>query len=189
MITINLLPISLRRSEKRIGLPTNFPYKAYLLGVIALLIFLHIGLISLAIVKKVQIMAMRSTWNKMEPQSKETAAIRKEIKDIESKSAVIKSAVTRNASLTEMLSSLNVSVPRGLWLESFAYGDSGLVIQGSVVSLEQNEMTIIGKFLQDLKANKVFQSVFSKIELSSVQRRTIKAYDVVDFVFIGDFAK
>jgi hypothetical protein len=63
------------------------------------------------------------------------------------------------------------------------------VIQGSVVSLTQNEMTIIGKFLQDIKNNKMFSTHFSKIELNSVQRRTIKTYDVVDFVVVGDIKK
>jgi len=76
-------------------------------------------------------------------------------------------------------------VPKGLWLQRFSLSSEGLVIQGSVVSRTQNEMTIIGKFLQDLKVSKVFASTFSKIELSSVQRRTIKTFDVVDFVLLG----
>ncbi|MBI5873876.1 MAG: PilN domain-containing protein [Candidatus Omnitrophica bacterium] len=189
MITINLLPFSLRKTERRISLPTNFPYKIYLFGIVAVLLFLHFSLFSLAVIKKVQIMGLEGRWDKMEPQSKESAAIKKEIKDLEAQAGLLSGSFERKASLTEIMSGLNAAVPKGLWLESFSYGDEGLVIQGSVVSLEQNEMTIIGKFLQDLKGNKVFGSVFSKIELSSVQRRTVKTYDVVDFVFTGDLKK
>ncbi|HAJ57810.1 MAG TPA: hypothetical protein DCL35_08655 [Candidatus Omnitrophica bacterium] len=189
MITINLLPFSQRKTERRISLPTNFPYKIYLFAIVAILLFLHLSFFSLAVIKKIQTMGLQGAWSKMEPESKESAAIRKEIKESEARANTLKGVFARKASLTEILSGLNLSVPRGLWLESFSFGDEGLVIQGSVVSLEQNEMTLIGKFLQDLKNNKVFQSVFSKIELSSVQRRTVKTYDVVDFVFTGDFKK
>ena len=65
----------------------------------------------------------------------------------------------------------------------------GMMIQGSVVSLSQNEMTAIGKFLQELKSNKTFTALWPKIELGSVQRRTIKTYDVVDFVLTGEVKK
>ncbi len=189
MITINLLPVSQRRAERKMALPTNFPYKVYLLGAAVLLIFLHIFLGSLMLLKKIQLMSLRRTWTQMEPQSKETTAVRKEIKDMEERSRLISETLSRKASVTELLSSLNAAVPRGLWLESFTFAPEGLVIQGSVVSLEQNEMTLIGKFLQDLRGNKVFVSLFSKVELNSVQRRTIKTYDVVDFVLIGDLKK
>lgn len=189
MITINLLPVAMRRAERKLVIPTNFPYKVYLLGAAVILIFLHIFLGSLMLLKKVQLMGLRRTWAQMEPQSKETAAVRKEIKDMEAQSKLVSDALSRRASVTELLSSLNAAVPRGLWLESFTYSDEGLVVQGSVVSLEQNEMTLIGKFLQDLRGNKVFTSIFSKIELNSVQRRTIKTYDVVDFVLIGELKK
>jgi hypothetical protein len=50
-------------------------------------------------------------------------------------------------------------------------------------------MTIIGKFLQNLKANKTFEEAFSKIELGSVQRRSIKTYDVVDYILDGELKK
>ena len=190
MITINLLPATMRRAErKKMSLPANFPYKAYLVIIVAALVFLHLFFFSLMLIKKFQSMNLGRVWVKMEPQSKETAGVKKEIRDLEAENAQIKTALVRNASITELLSFLSSSVPNGLWLESFSYGDNGMVIQGSVVSLQQNEMTIIGKFLQDLKSNKVFSAIFSKIDLSSVQRRTIKTYDVVDFVLIGEFKK
>jgi Tfp pilus assembly protein PilN len=189
MIAINLLPHQLRKAQKKMALPTNFPYKVYLLGLAVFLIFLHILFLSLALVKNIHIMGLKGSWSRMEPQSRESAAIRKNIKDMESQAGLIKEALTRKASMTELLSSLSAAVPKGLWLESFTYSDEGLVIQGSVVSQQQNEMTIIGKFLQEIRGNKIFATFFSKVELNSVQRRTIKTYDVVDFILIGEFKK
>ncbi len=190
MIAINLLPLSLRKAErKKIALPANFPYKVYLVGIAAIFVCLHFLLFSLMVVKKIQTVHLRRIWAKLEPQSKQTSAVKKEIKDLEMEANAVKTVLTRKVSMTELLSALGIAVPKGLWLESFSYGDNGMVIQGSVVSLQQNEMTIIGKFLQDLKSNKVFSSIFSKIDLSSVQRRTIKTHDVVDFVLTGELKK
>ncbi|MFH0877207.1 MAG: PilN domain-containing protein [Candidatus Omnitrophota bacterium] len=183
LISINLLPKSQRKTEHKVVLP----YKTVFLGTVLFLLFVHVCLLLVAGYKQVQILGLQSRWSHMSSGSKDSVAMRKEIKDLEANTNSLNGLLYRRASVTELLSGLNAAVPKGLWLERFTYGDDGLLIQGSVVSLTQNEMTIIGKFLQDLKNNKLFISLFSKIELSSVSRRTIKTYDVVDFVFSGEF--
>lgn len=188
MITINLLPQDLRKIERRPVLSSNVPYKIYIAGFVLLLIIVHFCFLSLALIKQVQVVSLRRGWNMIAPQSKETIGLKAEIKDMEAKIVSMNDVLSRRASITELLSSLNAAVPKGLWLERFSFVNDGLMIQGSVVSLTQNEMTIIGKFLQDIKSNKVFSTLFSKIELNSVQRRTIKTFDVVDFVVIGEKA-
>ncbi len=186
MLTINLLPKNLKRTERKIKLPYN---KLYLMAAVAILLFLHLVLFSFAAVKKIQIISLNGSWAKIAPQSKDSVAIKAQIKDLETKVNSMKDMLSRKVSMTELLSGLNAAVPKGLWLERFSYSAEGLVVQGSVVSLTQNEMTSIGKFLQDIKANKIFSALFSKIELNSVQRRTIKTNDVVDFVVIGELKK
>lgn len=186
MITINLLPKNLKRVERK---KVVFPYKALLMAIVAGLVLVHLLLLSVAALKKIQIASLKSNWSKMAPETKDSASVHKEINSLENKVKTIKEVVSRKASLTELLSSLNAAVPKGLWLDRFTFADQGLVIQGSVVSLTQNEMTIIGKFLQDLRGAKTVSSVFPKIELSSVQRRTIRTFDVVDFVLTGEMKK
>ena len=185
MLNINLLPQNLRKSEHKVVLP----YKIYIFVIFIVLLFLHLCLFSIAVVKKFKILSLKGNWGKVEPQSKDSVAIKSEIKDLEAKVNSVKGALTHKVSMTELLSALGVSVPKGMWLERFTYSNDGLMIQGSVVSLTQNEMTIIGKFLQELKSNKTFSWIFSKIELNSVQRRTIRTYDVDDFVVIGEVKK
>ena len=185
MLIINLLPRDLKKTERKITLP----YKIYIFIVLVVLIFLHLCLFSVAAVKKVQILILRGSWGKVEPQSKDAVSIKAEIKDLEAKTDSMKDILSHKANMTELLSSLGLAVPKGLWLERFTYSKDGLMIQGSVVSLTQNEMSIIGKFLQDLKNNKTFAALFAKVELNSVQRRTIKTYDVVDFVVVGEIKK
>jgi len=186
MITINLLPKGFKKAEKK---KIVFPYKALLMSVVGILILLHALLVPVALLKKIQLVSLKSTWSRMTPQTKDSASTRKEIKNLEIKAKALKDMLARKVSLTELLSGLNAAVPKGLWLERFSFSDDGLVIQGSVVSLTQNEMTIIGKFLQDLRGSRTLASVFPKIELTSVQRRTIKTYDVVDFLLTGELKK
>lgn len=187
MIAINLLPKELRKSERKIILP----YKAYFAGAVLILMALHLFLFFALVSKRIQVAALKKTWNRVEPGSKDAASIRREMKEKEASVAAFTKTLTRQASLTEILSSLSAAVPKGMWLERFSFsgGEGRLVIQGSVVSLAQNEMTLIGKFLQDIRSGRAFSSLFAKIELNSVQRRTIKTYDVVDFVFLGEMKK
>lgn len=185
LITINLLPRSQRKTEHKVVLP----YKTVLLGFFVFLLFCHACLLVVAGYKQVQVLGLQGRWHRMSSESKDSTAMRKEIKDLEVNANTLNGLLSRRASVTELLTNLNAAVPKGLWLERFSFGDDGLLIQGSVVSLTQNEMTIIGKFLQELKNSKLFSSLFAKIELSSVSRRTIKTYDAVDFVFMGKFKK
>ncbi len=182
MITINLLPKEFKRVEHKIALPN----KVYIVKGVVVLLLLHIILFLSGVAKKVQVISLRNTWVQLEPDSKKYGAIKTEVKEMEAKVGSVKDFLSRKASFTELFSSLMAVLPNGIWLERFSFSDgSGLIIQGSVISLTQNEMSIISKFLQGLKSNKVFSSLFSRIELDSVQRRTIKTYDVVDFVLVG----
>jgi hypothetical protein len=182
MIIINLLPKNLRRTERKIVVP----YKAYVLLAVAIFFVLHIVFLSAAGIKKVHLASLRYNWGRLAPQSKEFLARRNEIRAAQSDITILKSKLERPFSLTEMLSVLATSVPPGLWLDRFSFSSRNLLIQGSVVSLRQNEMTIIGKFLEELRTHKTFTAAVEKIELNSVQRRTVKSYDVVDFVLVAE---
>ena len=185
MITINLLPKNLRKSERKI----NLPYKSYIILLALCLIFLHTCLFAFGAVKKIHWIILKEGSAQVTPQTREAAAARKEIKDLEANREAFKKILLRKVSMTELFSALNAAVPKGLWLERFTFSDDGLMIQGSVISLSQNEMTIIGKVLQDIKSNAIFAGLFPKIELKNVQRRTIKTYDVVDYVLVGESKK
>lgn len=183
MIEINLLPKNLRKVEKKV----NLPYKAYVVLLVIFLLLLHALLFSLCVFKKIQVVSFTHVWDELTPKSKDSSLMREKIKVFEVDVGSMKKILARRVVLTDLFSELNNAIPKGLWLERLSYSEEGLVLQGSVVSLSQNEMTIIGKFLQALKSSNVFSSIFSKIELSSVQRRMIKTYDVVDFVLVGEF--
>jgi Tfp pilus assembly protein PilN len=185
MITINLLPKSQRKAER--SSVAAFPYQIYLVTAVAIFLVLHLGLLSFAALKKVQLIGLEMRWKHMGAQAKGGGSLKSQIKSLETSVATLRSVMSRKVNFTEFFSGLSGVVPRGMWLERFSLTASGLVIQGSVVSQSQGEMTIIGKFLQDLKARPVIIDTFAKVDLISVQRRMIKTYDVVDFVIEGKF--
>jgi len=185
MIKINLLPKDLRKSDRKIILPN----KLHLFGVVVIFVLLHTLLFATALIKNVQLLSLRKTWSVLEPDSQKYSSTKKQVKGLEASLESAKIFFSRDASFAQLFSSLNSVIPRGLWLERFSLTDKSLLIQGSVVSLTQNEMSMISTFLQGLKDSEVYNSLSSKIELTSVQRRTIKSYDVVDFVLAGDLKK
>lgn len=185
MITINLLSKELRKTERKVVLP----YKNYIILLAGVFILLHGVLFSVAALKKIQIVIMKARISRVSPESKEAVQVKKEVVKLDAQAAVLKKILSHKVVFTEFLSNLTMAVPKGLWLDRFSFTPDGMVIQGSVISFDQNEMTIIGRFLQDLKDDKNNAAFFSKIELNSVQRRMIKTYDVVDFVLVGEFKK
>jgi Tfp pilus assembly protein PilN len=185
MININLLPKNFRKVERKVVLPTN----AVFLSIVALLVALHLLLAVVWAYKQAQLLYLKRAWAQLDTQYKNSSSFKKEIQDLLAKIRNVETVVTRQVSLTEILSGLNAAVPKWLWLDRFNFSEQRLVIQGSVISMTQNEMTIIGKFLQDLKSNITISNSFSKIELTSVQRRLIRNYDVVDFVLTGEIKK
>jgi len=182
MITINLLPKNLRRTERKIVVP----YKAYVLMTVVVVLLAHVLLLMAAGVEEAHVLGLRHNWGRLAPQSKEILARSNELKAAESDIASLKTLTGRSFSLTEMLSVLAGALPPGLWLDRLSLSPESIVIQGSVISKNKNEMTIIGQFLEAVRTHKTFAAAFEKIELNSVQRRTVKTYDVVDFVLVGN---
>jgi hypothetical protein len=63
-----------------------------------------------------------------------------------------------------------------------------LKIEGSTVAQGQ-ETAYVGKFIKELKDNKTLSGVFEGIELSDMNQRKIREYEVYDFVLMCKFKK
>ena len=51
------------------------------------------------------------------------------------------------------------------------------------------ETAYTGKFIKELKANSLFNGLFNDIELSQINQKRIKDFDVYDFVILCTFKK
>jgi hypothetical protein len=82
----------------------------------------------------------------------------------------------------QKLNQLSDLILPGTWLTHF-YTDAEhrLIIEGSVVSKNEEEMASVGKFIKNIKDDERFFKDFKDIKLESVQRRTKDEADIVDF--------
>ncbi len=69
-----------------------------------------------------------------------------------------------------------------------AASTKSLKLEGSVVAPGQ-ETAYIGRFIKSLKENSMMNSVFTDVELSGMNQKKIKEYDVYDFTLLCHYRK
>lgn len=72
--------------------------------------------------------------------------------------------------------------------EVAAANTKSLKIEGSVVA-PGHETAYIGRFIKSLKENAVINSIFTDVELSGMNQKRIKEYDVYDFTLLAHYKK
>jgi hypothetical protein len=123
--------------------------------------------------------------------------------------AQIRSIVERKFHWSRLLNAVSDSVTKGVWLQSFsvgwapapagasgrksalspaASGVRALRLEGSVVSPGQ-ETAFIGKFIKELKDNPTLADLLESVELTNINQRRIRDYDVYDFTLSCTFKK
>ena len=188
MITINLVPAGLRKKHKKntfFGLTKNIPQEI-LTGIFVafagFLIATH-GLVQFVIIGKfAQHSALGREWNNLSPKKKKVDDLLKELRTLQAKVKTIEKITTDKDILwAEIFNVIGNEVPRGVWLKKISLANQGLVIEGSAVSRNKNEMTGIHSFTASLKSNAYLASHLAEIELGLIQRRPTQAVEISDF--------
>ncbi len=214
MITINLLPQELRRKEAPKIVMPEIPIKKTL--IIAAIVFfgcqalftLAAGFVALRTTATTA--AMRSLLEK----NQDLQQIKSKSEKMQAQIKELKAVTSRNFSWAALLSALSNSVTKGVWLRSLLVEEQEvaapppqtpakpgpakapppparvrvLKLEGSVIASGQ-ETAYIGKFLQSLKQNEMLAGLFDSIELSSMNQRRVKEFDVFDFMILCKFKK
>ena len=187
MIEINLLPQELRMKPKKSDKgPFPARYLLYIAGLIlGILICLHVILLGSSIIRNLRLSALENKWKELEPQRRLTEQSRKdnEILSVDAKS--VQQLAKQRVNWSEKLNKLSFNLPSGVWFDEITLNQKDFILTGSAVSLQKEEMSLINKFMGNLKEDKNFFSGFSTLELSSVQRRSMGGYDIIDFVLSG----
>ncbi len=188
MIEINLLPDELRVAKKQ-----NKPAAApdlrrflYLIPVIMLLtVILHIYLAVLSIGKNNLLQALTKKWEAAVPQ-------RRELDDFNQKYALmfenieaIRSLGGKRVEWAQKLDALSRNLPAGIWFKGLLLKPGNFTIEGSVISLQKEEMNQVKAFIESLKEDEAFAQDFDNLELGSVERRALGNYDIIDFMLTG----
>jgi Tfp pilus assembly protein PilN len=189
MIEINLLPEELKSKVKKKKAITAIEPKYLLyiipLFILGLLLCSHIIFAAVTVFKNNQLRVLNNKWLSLEPQRKMLDEFNKEYAIISEDALAIRKFADEKIDWAEKLNKLSLSLPPGIWFNDLSVAGGGFTLQGSVVSLEKEEMNLLKKFIDNLKNAPAFSKDFNKIELVSVQRRTISGYELFDFVLAG----
>jgi len=188
MIEINLLPADLKSKaeSRKIYLHLEAKYFIYLVVfVLTLLICLHIYLATLVMNKYNQLTHLNNKWRSLEPQRKLLEDFNKENTSATQDTFALAQLNEERITWSEKLRKLNSSLPGGIWFTELSFSGRDFSLRGSVVSLQKEEIALIKKFIDNLKSDMLFYKNFNDLELSSVQRKVIGEYDVLDFTLIG----
>jgi Tfp pilus assembly protein PilN len=188
MIEINLLPedLKLALSRRKTSLGIEVRYFLYLIPLTAgLLICLHVYLTALIIAKNSQLAVLNRKWQELEPQRKNFDDFSKENTVFSQDAKALQQLMEQRINWSEKLNKLSLNLPSGVWFNEIAISQKGFILQGSVVSLQKEEMMLIKQLIDNLKNDPGFHRDFSSLVFSSTQKKTIGGYDIVDFVLEG----
>lgn len=198
MIEINLLPEDMRRKERQLPFELNFDIglelgkiKFLAAGIFAgVLVLLLLVFFMGSFVRSKQIIALKVKEEAIASQKGEAEKVNNEFSILKAKVSELDAITRRSFLWSEKLNQLSDLVLPGIWFTRI-YTDSEdrFIIEGSVISKQEEAMASVGKFMKNIREDTLFFKDFSNIKLESVQRKTIDERDIVDFRIVLYFAE
>jgi Tfp pilus assembly protein PilN len=188
MIEINLLPEELRHKTKgkKTGPGIETKHLLYIVPFIfGVLICAHFYLAVANIIKSQQFRILNNKWQSLESQRSMLESFKKENAVLSQDTSAIQEMVGKRVDWSEKLNKLSLDLPSGVWFNELSISAKDFMLYGSAVSLQKQEMNLIKGFMDNLRNDKSFFKDFNNLDLSSVQRKTVGGYEIVDFIFTG----
>ncbi|MDD2689600.1 MAG: PilN domain-containing protein [Candidatus Omnitrophica bacterium] len=188
MIEINLLPeeVKSKAKAKKAGLGIKTKYFLYLLpAVLIILICMHLYLAIINIFNSIQLGSLNKQWQQLEPQRKALEASTKEQTTLSQDVQELQQLTKNRINWSQKLNKLSLLLPSGVWFNEISVSGRDFTLQGSVVSLQKEEVNLIKKLIDNLRNDADFFRDFAGLELGSVQKKTTGSYDVADFILSG----
>ncbi len=196
MIEINLLPEELKvktrahNPEQVMGkgavLFSQDQLFIYAIPVLfGLLISLHLFLALSVISKNMHLKSLNGKWLSSAPQRIKLDEFNKVYSGTIKDANLAKLLSSQRVLWAQKLNELSLNLPSGVWFNEISISRKNIIIQGSGISLQKEEVSLINKLLDNLKASSEFSKDFISFELSSVQKKNIGSYDIADFVLTG----
>lgn len=181
MIKINLLPEELRKEDLTKSI--NFSdYIIFPIALIALAVILNLLFGALLLYKATRLDAAKKKWEAFYPSYKPVEELKNKIKQIDEKNAFFETVRGPQISLAMKLNSLSDNLANGIWFRKLKISSGGSIdINGTVVSLREDEVSILNKFISSLRQNEDFSKDFRDIEIKSLRNRTMNDLEVKDF--------
>ncbi len=160
------------------------------IALFVLLIVIHILLTIPMILKYTQNVNIQSRLEEIKEEWQKAEVVKSELRVLKNKLDAIEKVTTEERiSWTKKLNDISDSLIKGVWINKISLDDSVLLIDGSAVSKEQEEMTSPYRFTENLKSKEFFMKGMASVEVSSVQRRQIKSIQIADFLITARLKK
>ena len=183
MIEINLLPEELKAKSKKSAKAMKSMQILYFIPLaFGILIIVHLYLSSVIIAGNIRLGLLDNKWQSLKPQRQMLEDSRKGYQGLSQDDAAVQQLAKEGIMWAKKLNKLSLNLPAGIWFNEISVSPKDFILKGSVVSLQQEEMNAINKFMDNLKKDSVFLKDFSNLELTSVQKKVIGGYDIADFV-------
>ena len=196
MIEINLLPEELRVKNKNktvehetVAKPATFSPDQLFIWALPVLLgafvcaHIYFGIISIS--KNSQLVALNQQWLDLAPQKKALDEFNNVYSSTSADASMVAMFNSKRILWAQKFNKLSLNLPSGVWFNSITINSKDIVIQGSVISLAKEEVNLVNKLLENLKADNEFSRDFVSFELSNVQKRNVGGYDIADFVLSG----
>lgn len=160
-----------------------------IVGAIGLfLVLVHLLLVGRLVVRKTALSGVRRSFQQIETSKKQADVLKEEMSKIEARVNSYAALTDRAKQIiwAKKLNQLSDFLPSGIWLTKLSFSDKQLTIEGSAISKRGEEMVLVGKFTSALKDDADFSKEFKSVELSSINRKSIKNVEVADFVISVD---
>jgi Tfp pilus assembly protein PilN len=196
MIEINLLPEESRVKIKTKNLERETVVKAAVFSqeqvfiyaipaLLGVLICAHIYFVFISISRNSQLVALNRKWVELQPQKKSLDGFNNDYSSTSSDGSFIQMLNNKRILWAQKLNKLSLNLPSGVWFNEITISVKDIVIQGSVISLAKEEVNLVNKLLENLKADNEFSRDFTSFELSNVQKKNVGGYDIADFILTG----
>ena len=196
MIEINLLSEELRvktraKGGEHMGLAKIASFSREQLFIYAipallgLFVFVHILFAAITIFKNAQLGFLNRRLLALAPQKKELDEFNKEYSVVSQDAGFVRLLTEKRILWAKKLNKLSLNLPPGIWFNDISVNVKEIIIQGSAISLQKEEVSLINKLLENLKADSGFYGDFTSFELTSVQKKNIGGYDIADFILTG----
>ncbi len=196
MIEINLLQEELRVKNKAKNVEhftvtkfaafsqeQLFVYAIPILLAVFICAHIYFGVISIA--KNGQLIALNRKWVEFEPQKKGLEEFYNKYPSLSQDASLAQFLTGKRIIWAQKLNELSLNLPAGVWFNEITISAKDIVIQGSVISLQKEEVNLINKLLENLKASSEFSRDFISFELSNVLKKNLGGYDIADFILTG----
>ncbi len=185
MIELNFLPLELRKKKRAAPLmPSGLPIKIFW-WVLSIIIGIHLLLILIMLGENLYLKTLSAKLEEKMPKTQETLSATKEINSLQDEQSGLNKLFGRRIIWAKKLNIISNCLPSGVWLSRIIITDNLFSMEGSSVSLKSEEIKAINALLESLKGEADFISDFQDLALKSIQRRSIKSIEVVDFIIAG----